>query len=136
MTFIMSIVQYVEPLYRPPSEARSFILQVTNGCSWNRCTFCEMYTQPQKAFRPKPQDDIDTELAAIASAGLPVRRIFLADGDAMTLSTRRLRLIMESINRYLPGVQRVSSYCLPRNIRSKSAADRSVVRAKAATAAC
>jgi len=47
---------YIEPLFRPPSEANSLILQVTNGCSWNRCTFCEMYTQPQKRFRPKPQN--------------------------------------------------------------------------------
>ena len=46
---------YIEPVFRPPSEARSLILQVTNGCSWNRCTFCEMYTQPQKRFRLKPQ---------------------------------------------------------------------------------
>ena len=52
-------MRYIEPLYRPPSEAHSLILQVTNGCSWNRCTFCEMYTQPQKKFRPTPQDEID-----------------------------------------------------------------------------
>ena len=116
-------MNYIEPLYRPPSEARSLILQVTNGCSWNRCTFCDMYTQPQKKFRPMPTDDIDQELARIATTGMPVRRIFLADGDAMTLSTRRLRLIMESINRHLPGVQRVSSYCLPRNLRKKSVDD-------------
>lgn len=113
-------MRYIEPLYRPPSEARSLILQVTNGCSWNRCTFCEMYTQPQKNFYLKPQDEIDADLAAIAASGTPVRRIFLADGDAMTLSARRLRLILESIKRHLPDVQRVASYCLPRNIRHKS----------------
>jgi radical SAM superfamily enzyme YgiQ (UPF0313 family) len=112
---------YVEPVFRPPSEARSLILQVTNGCSWNRCTFCEMYTQPQKRFRLKPQDEIDRELAAVAAAGLAPRRIFLADGDAMTLSHRRLRLILESIRRHLPRTQRVSSYCLPRNLKNKSA---------------
>jgi radical SAM superfamily enzyme YgiQ (UPF0313 family) len=116
----MEAPHYIEPLYRPPSEARSLILQVTNGCSWNRCTFCEMYTQPQKKFRFKPHADIDRELEAVASSGVPVRRIFLADGDAMTLSFRRLRLIMDSINRHLPNVQRVASYCLPRNIRHKS----------------
>ena len=113
-------MRYIEPLYHPPSEARSLILQVTNGCSWNRCTFCEMYTQPQKKFRPKPQTEIDTELAAIAASGAPVRRIFLADGDAMTLSVRRLRMILASINRHLPDVQRVASYCLPRNVGRKS----------------
>jgi radical SAM superfamily enzyme YgiQ (UPF0313 family) len=111
---------YVEPVFRPPSEANSLILQVTNGCSWNRCTFCEMYTQPQKRFRLKAQDEIEAELAAVAASGLAPRRIFLADGDAMALSHRRLKLILESIRRFLPGVQRVSSYCLPRNLKNKS----------------
>jgi radical SAM superfamily enzyme YgiQ (UPF0313 family) len=113
-------LHYVEPVFRPPSEARSLILQVTNGCSWNRCTFCEMYTQPQKRFRLKPQDEIERELAAVAARRLPVRRVFLADGDAMTLSVRRLRNILQAIRRHLPGVERVSSYCLPRNLRRKS----------------
>lgn len=122
-------MHYIEPLYRPPSEARSLILQVTNGCSWNRCTFCDMYTQPQKKFRPKPQADIDAELAAIAATGTPIRRIFLADGDAMTLSVRRLSLILASINRYLPGIQRVASYCLPRNLNKKSVDELAELRA-------
>jgi radical SAM superfamily enzyme YgiQ (UPF0313 family) len=113
-------IPYVEPVFRPPSEANSLILQVTIGCSWNNCTFCEMYTQTQKRFRFKPQEKIEQELAAIAGSGTPVRRIFLADGDAMTLSFRRLKLIMEAIKRYLPGVQRVSSYCLPRNLKNKT----------------
>jgi len=113
---------YIEPVFRPPSEARSLILQVTNGCSWNRCSFCEMYTQPQKRFRLKPQDEIERELAALARSGIPVRRVFLADGDAMTLSFRRLKAIMQVINQHLPQVQRVSSYCLPRNIRNKTVA--------------
>jgi len=113
-------MHYIEPVFRPPSEARSLILQVTNGCSWNRCTFCEMYTQPQKRFNFKPPDELERELAGVATTGIPVRRIFLADGDAMTLSARRLRLILESIRRHLPDVQRVSSYCLPRNLRHKT----------------
>ena len=113
-------IPYIEPVFRPPSEAYSLILQVTIGCSWNHCTFCEMYTQPQKRFRFKPLESIEQELAAIAASGSRVRRIFLADGDAMTLSFRRLKLVIEAINRYLPGVQRVSSYCLPRNIKHKT----------------
>ncbi len=114
-------MQYIEPLYRPPSEARSLILQVTNGCSWNRCTFCEMYTQPQKRFHLKPQHEIDQDLVEIAASGAPVRRVFLADGDAMTLSFRRLKLIVAGIKQHLPDVQRVASYCLPRNLKNKSA---------------
>ena len=114
---------YIEPVFRPPSEARSLILQVTNGCSWNRCTFCEMYTQPQKQFRLKPQAKIEQELKAVARSGASVRRVFLADGDAMTLSIRRLKLILQAVNRFLPDVQRVSSYCLPRNLKNKTAGE-------------
>jgi len=120
---------YIEPLFRPPSEASSLILQVTNGCSWNRCTFCEMYTQPQKRFRPKAQQDIERELAALAQAGAAPRRIFLADGDAMTLSFRRLKLILEAIRRYLPETRRISSYCLPRNLKSKTVEELAELRA-------
>lgn len=116
----MMRIPYVEPVFRPPSEAYSLILQVTNGCSWNQCTFCEMYTQPQKKFRFKPQEQIEADLMVAVASGMPVRRIFLADGDAMTLSFRRLKLIMQAINNHLPGVQRVSSYCLPRNLRNKT----------------
>jgi radical SAM superfamily enzyme YgiQ (UPF0313 family) len=125
----MTGLPYIEPVFRPPSEARSLILQVTNGCSWNRCTFCEMYTQPQKRFRPKPQQEIERELDAIAQAGAAPRRIFLADGDAMTLSFRRLELILKAIRQRLPAVQRVASYCLPRNLKSKSVEQLAELRA-------
>lgn len=115
------LLNYIEPLFRPPSEAQSLILQVTNGCSWNNCTFCEMYTDPQKKFRPKPIEDIRKELEQLIVTGIPVRRVFLADGDAMTLSYRRLHDIMQVINEYLPDIQRISAYCLPRNIKNKTA---------------
>lgn len=114
---------YIEPVFRPPSEARSLILQVTNGCSWNNCTFCEMYTAPQKKFSVKPQTEIEQELQQVAASGYPVRRVFLADGDAMTLSFRRLEEILLAIRQYLPDVQRISSYCLPRNLKNKSVAE-------------
>ena len=51
-------IRYVEPVYRPPSEADSLILPVTDGCSWNGCTFCEMYTAPQKRFRPRGEEEV------------------------------------------------------------------------------
>lgn len=119
---------YIEPVFRPPSEAHSLIVQVTNGCSWNRCTFCEMYTLPQKKFSLKPLDRIEQEIASAARSGLPVRRVFLADGDAMTLSYRRLHDIMEVIRRHLPDIQRVSSYCLPRNLRNKTVDEMATLR--------
>jgi radical SAM superfamily enzyme YgiQ (UPF0313 family) len=121
-------MNYTEPLFRPPSEARSLILQVTNGCSWNQCTFCEMYTAPQKRFNHKPLVQVQRELAQVAQSGLPVQKVFLADGDAMTLSVRRLRSILESIRSALPSVRQVSSYCLPRNLRHKSTEDLAELR--------
>ena len=113
-------VEYIEPLFRPPSEGNSLILQVTNGCSWNHCTFCDMYTAPQKKFRPKAEDKVLAEIIACGEQMPGVRRVFLADGDAMALSYRRLKTILEAIRAYLPSVTRVSAYCLPRNLRRKS----------------
>ena len=113
-------VQYIEPLFRPPSEARSLIFQVTNGCSWNRCSYCEMYTDPQKKFRPRPEAEVLAEIRRCAQQGMKPRRVFLADGDALVLSMRRLRNILGEIKSLLPSVTRVSSYCLPSNLQHKS----------------
>jgi len=116
-------VNYIQPLFRPPSEARSLIFQVTNGCSWNRCTYCDMYTGAQKKFRPRPQQEVLAEIRACAAQGIDARRIFLADGDALVLSMRRLRIILEEIRACFPALQRVSSYCLPSNLKHKSDED-------------
>ena len=113
-------IEYIEPVFRPPSEAKSLILQVSNGCSYNLCSFCEMYSASQKKFKPKAIGDIEKELAAVAAQMPDVRRFFLADGDAMTLSIRRLKEILEKINQYFPNLERVTAYCLPRNLKKKS----------------
>ncbi|MFZ1107802.1 MAG: radical SAM protein [Rhodomicrobium sp.] len=114
-------IRYVPPVYRPPSEAESLILPLTDGCSWNRCTFCEMYKDPQKRFRPRSEAEVLESIRRCGEEfGAEVRRVFLADGDALTLSTRRLVTVLEAIRRDLPGVRRVSSYCLPRNLSHKS----------------
>lgn len=122
-------IDYIEPVFRPPSEARSLILPVTNGCSWNRCTFCEMYTQEQKKFRARKPDDVlaDIEKAARTLGG--VRRVFLADGDAMVLPTRRLLEILGELRAAFPDLQRVSSYCLPRNLARKTVEELAELRA-------
>lgn len=112
-------IAYIEPVFRPPSEANSLILPVTNGCSWNACTFCEMYTQPQKKFRARDETEVLEEIRR-AGERLIVQRVFLADGDALVLPTRRLLNILTAIRQHMPDVQRVSSYCLPRNLRKKS----------------
>lgn len=117
-------VRYVDPVYRPPSEADSLILPLTDGCSWNQCTFCEMYTAPQKKFRARDEaETLETIRACGARFGSEVRRVFLADGDALVLPTRRLLNVLRAIRDHLPAVHRVSSYCLPRNLRKKSVAE-------------
>ena len=117
-------IRYVEPVYRPPSEAESLILPVTDGCSWNQCTFCEMYTAPQKKFRARSEAEVLDNIRALgARYGSQLRRIFLADGDALVLPTRRLLNILAAIREHLPAVRRVSSYCLARNLAKKSVSE-------------
>lgn len=112
-------IDYIEPVFRPPSEAHSLILPVTNGCSWNKCTFCEMYTAPQKKFRARDEAEVFDEIRRCGEQ-LIVQRVFLADGDAMILPTHRLLRILEAIAEHMPTVERVTSYCLPRNLKRKS----------------
>jgi radical SAM superfamily enzyme YgiQ (UPF0313 family) len=117
-------IRYVEPVFRPPSEAESLILPVTDGCSWNKCTFCEMYTAPQKAFRARDEAEVVDSIRRTGERyGTQVRRVFLADGDALVLPTRRLLVYLEAIRTHLPAVHRVSSYCLARNLARKSVAE-------------
>ena len=114
-------IRYVEPVFRPPSEAESLILPVTDGCSWNQCTFCEMYTAPQKQFRARSEDEVLESIRLTGQRyGDQIRRVFLADGDALVLPTRRLLNILEAIRSHMPAVRRIFSYCLPRNLRKKS----------------
>ena len=122
-------IRYVEPVYRPPSEAQSLILPVTDGCSWNQCTFCEMYQAPQKAFRARSENEVLDSLRRTGERyGSQIRRVFLADGDALVLPTRRLLTILEAIRQHLPAVHRVSSYCLARNLKKKSVAELTQLR--------
>jgi len=117
-------IRYIDPVFRPPSEAESLILPVTDGCSWNHCTFCEMYTAPQKKFRARSESEVLESLRRCGELfGDRVSRVFLADGDAMVLPTRWLLAVLAAIRRHLPAVHRVSSYCLPRNLRKKSVAE-------------
>ncbi|MDR1849140.1 MAG: radical SAM protein, partial [Zoogloeaceae bacterium] len=115
-------IRYVPPVYRPPSEAHSLILPLTDGCSWNRCAFCEMYTDPQKRFRARDEKEVEDSLRQLSDMpeSLAIRRVFLADGDALALPTRRLLAALAAIRTHLPYVQRISSYCLPRNLKKKT----------------
>ena len=114
-------VRYVEPVFRPPSEAESLILPVTDGCSWNHCSFCEMYTAPQKKFRARDTaETLESVRRCGEQFGDSIQRVFLADGDALVLPTRRLLEVLTAIRTHLPAVRRISSYCLPRNLTKKT----------------
>ena len=117
-------VHYIEPVFRPPSEAQSLILPVTNGCSWNKCTYCEMYTAPQKKFQVRDEAEmLQTITRCGEQFGDQVQRVFLGDGDALVLSSRRLMTLLTAIRNHLPKVRRISTYCLPRNVRNKTVAE-------------
>ena len=112
-------LDYELPVFRPPSEADSLILQVTVGCSHNRCTFCSMYRN--KRFRAKSIDQIQAEIAeARRLVGPDVARVFLADGDAMCLSAQRLTQILEALDQAFPRLRRVGSYANARDVLRKS----------------
>jgi radical SAM superfamily enzyme YgiQ (UPF0313 family) len=112
------MLNYVEPLFRPPAEADSLIFQVALGCPHNTCRFCAMY----KGVRYRIRQPAEV-LAEFASEGLRqpgVRRIFLADGDVMALSFERLREMLEALNRHFPQLARVNSYANGSSILAKS----------------
>ena len=122
------LMDYVGRIYRPPSEARSLLVQVTIGCSHNRCVYCDMYRD--KKFRPKPWEQIETDLreaARLASTpgrrGFRSKRVFLCDGDALILSTRKLLQILAGIREHLPWVERVGTYGDTRSVGRKSVAE-------------
>jgi len=109
---------YDEPLFRPPSEANSLIFQVTLGCSWNQCAFCEMYTS--KKFSIKKEADILKEIEAFSEYSSSIRKIFLADGNAFVLSFEKLSRILDKLNESFQKLTRISAYALPKDILSKT----------------
>lgn len=112
-------IQYNEPLFRPPSEARSLILQITLGCSWNKCSFCEMYTS--KHFKARKEAAIFKDIDAFLPYNTQIRRVFLADGDPLVLSTDRLLRILAKLKNTFPKLTRISTYASPSNLARKSA---------------
>lgn len=114
-------IQYDEPLFRPPSEAKSLIIQVSLGCSWNKCAFCEMYTS--KTFKARSQEEIFSDIDAFLPYAKSIRRVFLGDGDPLVLSNRRLLPILNKLNDTFPNLQRVSTYASPNNLNKKSNED-------------
>ena len=112
-------MQYEGDVYRPPSEARSLIIQVTIGCSHNTCTFCHMYTGKQ--FRIRKREEILADLEECSREfGKYVRRVFFADGDALIVKTPLLLELLAYVRDHFPNVERVTAYGTASDVLRKS----------------
>jgi radical SAM superfamily enzyme YgiQ (UPF0313 family) len=114
----MEGMHYEGSCIRPPSEAHSILLQVTTGCSHNKCTFCGSYKD--KRFRIKEEDLIFRDIRWAAQHGRHYRRLFLMDGDALIIPQERLVRILEEINRQMPWLERIGTYANAKSIRKKT----------------
>jgi len=112
------MLNYDYPMYRPPSEAKSLIFQVTIGCSFNECSFCDMYRS--KEYSERPWDEVKKEVDMMAKQVPDTSRIFLADGDALNLETEYMVKIVRYLYEKFPNLERVSCYAMPMNILKKT----------------
>ena len=118
----MYYFNYEEPVFRPPSEARSLILQITIGCSQNQCHFCGMYKKKQ--FRIRPVADIAAEIETIPKDHRDYyKRIFLADGDALVYPQQGLVEILDLLSKKFPNLNRVGIYASPKSLTTKKVED-------------
>lgn len=114
-------MHYTGQVYRHPMEAKSHLLEVTVGCSHNKCKFCTMYRDTP--FKTSPLDHIKEDIKELRSLGYPIKRIFLVNGEAIVLSSKRLIEIGELIQQYLPEIETITSYASIKNILCKSVED-------------
>ena len=121
-------MRYRGTVIRPPSEADSYILQATYGCSHNRCTFCGTYLD--KPFRPRETSQVLEDIQLASSVIPDTRRVFLADGDALVLSTDRLGLILDALQDAFPNLERVGIYANAQNLLRKSTDELKLLRDK------
>jgi radical SAM superfamily enzyme YgiQ (UPF0313 family) len=120
-------MHYEGNIIRPPSEANSILLQVTVGCSRNKCTFCGTYTGER--FRIKPDSMIMEDIEFAARYARRQRRVFLCDGDALIIPQKRLLKILRAIEERLPWVTRVGAYANAKSLNMKSAAELQALKA-------
>ena len=111
-------MKYEGMIYRPPSEADSLILQVTVGCSYNRCTFCGAFQG--KSFRIKSFDEVKEDIDEAGRYGTRIQRVFLADGDALIIPQKDLLRILIYLREKIRGLKRVGIYANARDILQKS----------------
>ena len=121
-------VRYKGKVYRPPSEAYSLIIQVTYGCSHNRCAFCDMYDD--KHFSMRPMEEIREDFEQARRVYRRVERVFLADGDALMRKTDDLVQILGLIYGLFPECQRVTCYASPTSLQIKSEEELRLLREK------
>jgi radical SAM superfamily enzyme YgiQ (UPF0313 family) len=114
---IMIELGYDYPLYRPPSEANSVIFQITLGCSFNKCSFCNMYRT--KEYSERPWAEIKSEIDIVSKSYPQTEKVFLADGDALNLSTEKLIQVLDYVKEKFPNLKRISSYAMPKNLLQK-----------------
>ncbi|MBN2596249.1 radical SAM protein [Labilibaculum sp.] len=112
------MINYHEPLFRPPSEAYSLILQVSLGCAWNKCAFCEMYSSKQ--FKLRQEEEVFAEIDSLSDHANDVRKVFLADGNAMVLSFDKMSRLLDKLANTFPRLNRVSAYAIPKDIEAKT----------------
>lgn len=121
------MIRYEGKLYRPPSEAASLILQATIGCSYNECAFCGMYRD--KRFRVRKLEELRAEIAwAAEHAAEEVRKVFLADGDALVAKHSYLAALLGELRAAFPRLQRVSCYASPQALQLRSVEEMSALR--------
>ena len=104
------MIEYVTPYFRPPSEAKSFILQATVGCSHNQCTYCAMYRKDEQRFRVRPMEEIREIIDSATGQGEIGGRVFIADGNALVLAQKKLVEIITYLRETSPQVERVRMY--------------------------
>ncbi len=121
-------MHYEGNIIRPPSEARSIILQVTVGCSHNRCTFCPTYTGVR--FRIKDEATLSADIRYAAQAFPGARRMFITDGDALVIPFKRLYQLFEEINEQLPRLTRIGIYASAKSLRRRSLEELNLLREK------
>jgi len=112
-------MRYEGPLFRPPSEADSFILQATIGCSWNACTYCDMYRTKQ--YRVRSTGEILADIDEVrAGFGSEVGKVFVADGDALAMDLAHWEAILAACRQAFPRLRRVSAYATAMNLLEKT----------------
>lgn len=121
-------MRYLGSVYRPPSEARSLIVQVTYGCSHNTCAFCSMYKE--KRFAIRPLDEVLEDFRVARQVYHHIEKVFLADGDALVRKAEELYVILDAVRDLFPECRQVTCYASPASVRIRTEAELQTLRQK------